>query len=48
MDAEISVFELIVSPKLLTWHNTYMKESHSDSPLTMQVYKNVDNFIRRA
>ena len=42
------LFMLIATPQLLTWHNTYMKETHPDSPLTTQVYKNVDNFIRRA
>ena len=34
--------------QILTWHNTYMKEVRPDMPLTTQVYKNVDNFIRRA
>nr|XP_018259603.1 transformation/transcription domain-associated protein [Kwoniella dejecticola CBS 10117]OBR81761.1 transformation/transcription domain-associated protein [Kwoniella dejecticola CBS 10117] len=39
---------LFVRDELLIWHNTYMKDARQDSPLINHVYKNVDNFIRRA
>ncbi|WWC98567.1 hypothetical protein V866_005459 [Kwoniella sp. B9012] len=39
---------LFVRDELLIWHNTYMKDSRQDSPLINHVYRNVDNFIRRA
>ena len=34
--------------KILIWHNTYVKEPRADTPLTSQVDKNVEHFIRRA
>ncbi|WVR08546.1 hypothetical protein IAU60_005601 [Kwoniella sp. DSM 27419] len=39
---------LFIRDELLIWHNTYMKDSRMESPLITHVYKNVDNFIRRA
>ncbi|WWD20697.1 hypothetical protein CI109_105173 [Kwoniella shandongensis] len=39
---------LFIRDELLIWHNTYMKDSRLDTPLINHVYKNVDNFIRRA
>ncbi|WVQ95626.1 hypothetical protein IAU59_002724 [Kwoniella sp. CBS 9459] len=39
---------LFVRDELLIWHNTYMKDSRMEAPLINHVYKNVDNFIRRA
>lgn len=39
---------LFVRDELLTWHNTFMKESRQDPPLSQQVSRNVEHFIRRA
>ncbi|KAK4687186.1 transformation/transcription domain-associated protein, partial [Tremellales sp. Uapishka_1] len=39
---------LFIRDEILTWQNTYMKDPRAEAPLTASVYKNVDNFIRRA
>ena len=39
---------LFIRDEILTWHNTYMKEPSSPMPLTAQVSRNVEHFIRRA
>lgn len=45
-----STLHLFIRDEILTWQNTYNKggESRSDAPLTAHVYKNVDQFIKRA
>ncbi|BEJ12109.1 hypothetical protein CspHIS471_0205690 [Cutaneotrichosporon sp. HIS471] len=43
-----STLHLFIRDEILTWQNTYNKDKHSDVPLTAHVYKNVDQFIKRA
>lgn len=46
-----STLHLFIRDEILTWQNTYNKGSadkHADTPLTAHVYKNVDQFIKRA
>ncbi|KAL1410016.1 transcription-associated protein 1 [Vanrija albida] len=45
-----STLHLFIRDEILTWQNTYNKggDQRSDVPLTANVYKNVDQFIKRA